>query len=347
MKKITLSAIIIISSVISMQAQLYTPTGTILGTSLNSNIGIGTSSPSEKITIEGNHGDTRFSLHSTGGGNNTNEADLMLWASEPGLTYSGVGIGNNVHNYTTNNGNINLLNPSRGGSYIRLLDNSMLFNVVSSSGVNKQALSINTEGNIGIGTTNPSAILDINSPIPTQGRYNSQKWSAGNPGYSLTLQTIWNNSGINQEFIQRYNGVDYTSLAFFQGKIGIGTTNPDEKLTVNGKIHAQEVRIDLAYPMTVPDYVFANNYKLKSLQEVEEFIKQNSHLPEIPSAKEIEKNGLMLAEMNMSLLKKIEELTLYSIEQEKKINTQAQEIETLKDLALRVAKIENELIHRN
>ncbi|MCV9928245.1 tail fiber protein [Flavobacterium sp. LS1R49] len=214
----------------------------------------------------------------------------------------------------------------------------MLFNVVSSSGIDKQALSINTEGNIGIGTTNPSAILDINSPISTQGRYSSQKWSAGNPGYSLTLQTIWNNSGINQEFIQRYNGIDYTSLAFFQGKIGIGTTKPDEKLTVNGKIHAQEVRIDLAYPMTVPDYVFANDYKLKSLQEVEEFIKQNSHLPEVPSAKEIEKNGLMLAEMNMSLLKKIEELTLYSIEQNKEIQKQNNKILILEE---KVKKIES------
>jgi hypothetical protein len=101
------------------------------------------------------------------------------------------------------------------------------------------------------------------------------------------------------------------------GNFGIGTTNPDEKLTVNGKIHAQEVRIDVSAPMTVPDYVFAKEYKLKSLQEVESFIKQNSHLPEIPSAKELEKDGIQLAEMNLNLLKKIEELTLYAIEQQK------------------------------
>jgi hypothetical protein len=101
------------------------------------------------------------------------------------------------------------------------------------------------------------------------------------------------------------------------GKIGVGTSNPDEVLTVNGKIHAKEIRIDLASPMTVPDYVFANDYKLKSLQEVEAYIKENSHLPEIPSGKEIEEKGLMLAEMNMSLLKKIEELTLYVIDQKK------------------------------
>ncbi|CAH0336542.1 hypothetical protein FVB9288_02248 [Flavobacterium sp. CECT 9288] len=101
-------------------------------------------------------------------------------------------------------------------------------------------------------------------------------------------------------------------------KVGIGTTLPDEKLTVKGKIHTQEVKVDMAGPL-VPDYVFANEYKLQSLKEVETFIKQNKHLPEIPSAKEIETNGLYLAEMNMKLLQKIEELTLYVIEQEKKM----------------------------
>ncbi|WP_394773470.1 hypothetical protein [Flavobacterium sp.] len=103
------------------------------------------------------------------------------------------------------------------------------------------------------------------------------------------------------------------------GNVGIGTTNPDSKLTIAGNIHAREVKVTLNAGVIVPDYVFANDYKLKSLQEVEEYIKQNSHLPEIPSAKEIEKNGLMLAEMNLNLLKKIEELTLHAIEQQKNI----------------------------
>ena len=102
------------------------------------------------------------------------------------------------------------------------------------------------------------------------------------------------------------------------GKVGIGVSNPDEMLTVKGKIHTQEVRVDMS-GVLVPDYVFAKEYKLKTLEEVEDFINKNSHLPEIPSASEIEKNGLMLAEMNMSLLKKIEELTLYVIEQNKRL----------------------------
>jgi hypothetical protein len=102
------------------------------------------------------------------------------------------------------------------------------------------------------------------------------------------------------------------------GNIGIGTDNPDSKLTVAGNIHAQEVKVTINAG-SVPDYVFANDYKLKSLHELEDYIKQNSHLPEIPSATEIEKNGLMLAEMNLSLLKKMEEMTLYMIEQNKQI----------------------------
>jgi hypothetical protein len=126
------------------------------------------------------------------------------------------------------------------------------------------------------------------------------------------------------------------------GNVGIGTTTPDSKLTVAGNIHAQEVKVTTTAG-SVPDYVFTNDYKLRSLKDVEDFIKQNSHLPEIPSAKEIEKNGLMLAEMNMNLLKKIEELTLYSIDQNKKINTQEKEIESLKELVLRVTKIETQL----
>jgi len=135
----------------------------------------------------------------------------------------------------------------------------------------------------------------------------------------------------------------------FDGNVGIGTTSPDSKLTVAGNIHAREVKVTVNAG-AVPDYVFANDYKLKSLQEVEEYIKQNNHLPEIPSAQEIEKNGLMLAEMNLNLLKKLEEMTLYMIEQEKKNNKQSLQIELLekeneafKSVFERLSKIEQKL----
>ncbi|MEO9869315.1 hypothetical protein [Ekhidna sp.] len=98
------------------------------------------------------------------------------------------------------------------------------------------------------------------------------------------------------------------------GNIGIGTSNPDSKLTVKGNIHAEEVKVDLSVPG--PDYVFEPEYDLRSLEETAAYIQANKHLPEVPSAKEMEANGVQLGEMNMLLLKKIEELTLHLIKQQ-------------------------------
>jgi hypothetical protein len=126
------------------------------------------------------------------------------------------------------------------------------------------------------------------------------------------------------------DGATLAIKAIQNGNVGIGTAIPDEKLTVKGKIHTQEVRVDMTGAL-VPDYVFENDYKLKTLPEVEEFIKENKHLPEIPSAKEIEKNGLMIAEMNMALLKKMEEMTLYMIEMKKESEKQNDKIRTLEN----------------
>jgi len=115
--------------------------------------------------------------------------------------------------------------------------------------------------------------------------------------------------------------------SFFNGgNLGIGTTNPDQKLTVNGKIHATEVIVDLAIPA---DYVFKPTYKLMPLHEVEQFVKTNSHLPEIPSAAEITENGLSMGEMQNKLLQKVEELTLYIISQQKTIDQQQAQIKEL------------------
>lgn len=96
------------------------------------------------------------------------------------------------------------------------------------------------------------------------------------------------------------------------GNVGIGTTNPNQKLTVNGVIYGKEVKVDINVPG--PDYVFEKDYNLPSLEEIKNYIDQNKHLPEVPSAKEMEANGIKVSEMNMILLKKVEELTLYVIE---------------------------------
>ena len=101
------------------------------------------------------------------------------------------------------------------------------------------------------------------------------------------------------------------------GDVGIGTSNPNGyKLAVAGTAVAQKVKVTAA-ATNWPDYVFHKEYVLPSLQEVAAYITTHQHLPEIPSAAEIEKNGQDLGEMNKQLLKKIEELTLYIIQQQK------------------------------
>ncbi len=102
------------------------------------------------------------------------------------------------------------------------------------------------------------------------------------------------------------------------GNVIIGTNvSNGYKLAVEGTIGAREVNVNA---LTWSDYVFAPEYKLPSLTEVERFIKQNNHLPDVPTAKEVEEKGVNVGEMNALLLKKIEEMTLYMIEMRKEID---------------------------
>src|SRR5690606_23426439 len=122
----------------------------------------------------------------------------------------------------------------------------------------------------------------------------------------------------------------FTNLTEKNGKIGIGTATPDELLTVKGKIHTQEVLVDLDGAVA-PDYVFEKyfngfsemmpEYSLISLEELELFMKENKHLPNVPSAETMQQEGISLKEMNLILLQKIEELTLYTLQQQKEIDT--------------------------
>lgn len=98
------------------------------------------------------------------------------------------------------------------------------------------------------------------------------------------------------------------------GNYGIGTASPTELLSVNGKIRSKELKVEVA---NWPDYVFEEDYELMSLLETEKFIKANKRLPEIPSAVQVEKEGLDIGEMNKLLLKKIEELTLHLLDLQK------------------------------
>ncbi|GGH31431.1 hypothetical protein GCM10011418_44220 [Sphingobacterium alkalisoli] len=105
-------------------------------------------------------------------------------------------------------------------------------------------------------------------------------------------------------------------MVAYNGNVGIGTTNPTDKLAVNGNIRAKEIKVETA---NWPDYVFEKDHKLMSLDSLGSFINKNGHLPDIPTAKEVELNGVQVGEMVNMLLKKNEELTLYILQQDKRI----------------------------
>lgn len=116
-----------------------------------------------------------------------------------------------------------------------------------------------------------------------------------------------------------------------QGNIGMGVKpskiNNNFRLSVNGTIRATEIVVETGWA----DFVFEDDYKLKSLNEVEDFINKNGHLPEVPSAEEIQKNGASVGEIQTVLLQKIEELTLYTIEQQKKLDEISKTLEILEN----------------
>uniref|UniRef100_UPI004025B03F hypothetical protein n=2 Tax=Bacteroidales TaxID=171549 RepID=UPI004025B03F len=116
------------------------------------------------------------------------------------------------------------------------------------------------------------------------------------------------------------------SLLITSGNVGIGTENPQNKLDVNGTIRAKEILVESNWA----DFVFEQNYKLPTLREVEEHIKEKGRLPNVPSEQEVKTNGINVGETNALLLQKIEELTLYVIQQQKAMEQQQKEIEELK-----------------
>jgi len=110
------------------------------------------------------------------------------------------------------------------------------------------------------------------------------------------------------------------------GNVGIGTSTPSSKLSVNGTIRAREIKVENA---AWPDYVFEKGYQLPSLEASALHIKSKGHLPDIPSADEVKANGIDLGEMNAKLLQKIEELTLHLININRTVQKQQLQIEKL------------------
>ncbi|MFC1616814.1 hypothetical protein ACFL2K_01185 [Candidatus Margulisiibacteriota bacterium] len=296
------------------------------------NVGIGTISPNKKLVVEKNGSSgPRLRLQN----NISNNSELQFF----GLN----GVVGQI--YTDAAGN--------GGSDFNITatksDANLIFRVS-----NYEGLRINAAENVKIGT---KLVIEHNSSSGPRLRLqnnisnNSELQFFGLNGVVGQIYTdaagkggsdfniIATKSDANLIFrVANYEGLKINSV----GNVSIGTPNPKPgyKLTVNGGIYAESIRVrnDVAvntitlHPQTWSDFVFEDDYNLMPLAEVENKIKEQKHLPGIPSEAEVKKNGVSVGEMQAKLLQKIEELTLYVIEQNKKINIQAEEIKELKTI---------------
>ena len=277
---------------------------TLFHVGANGNVGIGTTTPLEKLhvagttTIDANIGTPVNSHWRTG----SHTLELQNTdAGEVVLSFHRAGHSNASIRHTSSRGLIFSGSGALGSNHLQIKNN----------------------GNVGIGTTNPAAKLALNNSSD----YN-KILQFGADGPTHWYMGIGNANG--DYFHVGDNSNKRLTIKKISGNVGIGTTNPKEKLTVRGKILCSEVEVVMENTIGA-DYVFQKyytgasalkaDYVMPSLEEVEAFTKANHHLPDVPSAATIKEDGLQLKEMTTLLLQKVEELTLYTIEQEKRIKS--------------------------
>mgnify|MGYP001198380525 CR=1 FL=1 len=189
-------------------------------------------------------------------------------------------------------------------------------------------------GEIGIGTNNPLCHLHVKESTDGKaGIIGERATSTQRFGFisigGLVLATTNGDITLNPGGLSASNTLSSASPVMrvsSSGRVGIGTSTLTHTLNVNGTIRSKEVIVNTGWS----DFVFAKDYKLLSLKELEKYIGKNKHLPDIPSAKEVEENGVALGNISSKLLQKIEELTLYVIDLNKSVEQLKKENASLK-----------------
>ena len=282
----------------------------------------------------------------------TNPSGVALLYTNPSSTLVGIGTSNPLDKLHVQGGSIRI------GYTIPVLNKGAVLKFGSGDAVRlgvwegSNALSFQANrfnfvnGNVGIGVTEPQYKLDVNGKLFLRAAEHGDRWARCFLQWENHILTMGVPSGqCGHTIVQiRPGGCSdnelYSCLSLFHaysesdqeekirflsrgdswinalGNFGIGTTTPQYKLDVRGTIRASEILVNTA---SGADFVFEKSYNLRPLSEVKEYIQTNQHLPEIPSAAEMQENGVNMNELQMQLLQKVEELTLYIIQQEQRI----------------------------